>query len=319
MKPDFARLFTLLLASSSLAACSSLGETHDSGENCKNVPAEGTETIDLTGKSFACEADAGADAGGAVGIDTNACTCEAVCNELRKQPANSCRFLSSTSVECTFPQTCPGGRKPELLVAPRLPLTDRRTTFLLGCAHMEAASVVAFERLAVEMSALGAPDSLLERLHGAAADEVRHGRDVLALAGNHPMPHVDAPSPGQRSAFAVALENAREGCVRETFAALIARRQAATARDVTVRSVMTTIAADETRHAELSWELASWLEGQLDPSERAALSAARVSEAAVLRAEIASGGLLEDADLGLPGAREAVALLDGLFGAQGIH
>jgi len=322
MKSDFASLFTILLASSTLMACGSVTDDDSGiGGQCSGYPTERTESFDYSTKKGTCGSDdAGAastsDAGTGNAADAGAtsCTCEVVCKNLMSQTPKSCRFTTGTGVECTVSQICPGGRKPELLVAPELPFTDRRTAFLLGSAHMEAASVVAFERLACEMAFLGAPSDLLERLRAAAADEVRHARDMLSLAGDHPLPRVDAPSPGQRTAYAVALENAREGCVRETFAALLARRQAVTACDASVRAIMSGIAADETRHAELSWELAAWLDRQLDADQREELSAARTSEASKLRAELTAGGLLEDAELGLPGAREAVALLDGLFG-----
>ena len=310
MSRALAPLFSFLLASSCLAACGPC------------APAE-ARTFDLTKNAIKCTADDEGVAltgnplqGGALtdgGTGAPVCSCQVYCKKITGETPESCRYLSATMLECVSSQSCPGGRKPAHLVAPRLPFTDRRTAFLLGCAHMEAASVIAFEQLACEMSSLGAPALLLYRLHAAAADEVRHARDMLALAGDHALPLVDAPSPGLRGAHAIALENAREGCVRETFAALIAHRQALTARDPAVRSVMAGIAADETRHAELSWDLAAWLEDRLDVDQRAAIVEARAKEASALRSELAAGGLGEDADLGLPGATEAMALLDGLF------
>jgi len=59
----------------------------------------------------------------------------------------------------------------------------------------------------------------------------------------------------------VALENAVEGCVRETYGALIATRQAEAASDPVVRRAMRKIAADETAHAALSWDVASFFAG----------------------------------------------------------
>ena len=307
MKRDLATLFSLLLASSFAAAC-----TGTTADNCPSDPPERTDHIDLTMSDVTCGGDAGLDASTSQDAGAFACTCEELCKKLEGQVPLSCRFLSSTSVDCTVRPLCPGGRKPAHLVAPRLPFTDRRTAFLLGCAHMEAASVIAFARLACDLSSLGAPQALVARVHAAADDEVRHARAVLSLAGGVTLPAVEVASSGPRDAFGIALENAREGCVRETYAALLAQRQGSAARDPMVRSTMAEIAADETRHAELSWALAAWLDEQLDADQRRAIADARACEASALRAELVSRGLIEDADLGLPSAREAVALLDGL-------
>lgn len=311
MKRDLACLFSFILASTFATACSSGSTRDDVTGGCKDYPSERTQRFNLTTADATCSADAGADAGGA-NEDGGACTCEALCQKLAGATPKSCRFVSAMDLECTVPQICPGGRKPELLVAPLLPVTDRRTAFLLGSAHMEAASVVAFSQLAVELAALGAPDSLTERVHAAAEDERRHARAMLDLAGRHSLPEVVVPPSAPRDAFAIALDNARAGCVRETFAALVAQRQGVAAHDEAVRSAMAAIARDETRHATLSWDLAAWLDEQLAPAARAAIADARAAEASSLRAELARGGLPEDSRLGLPSAREAVALLDEL-------
>ena len=65
----------------------------------------------------------------------------------------------------------------------------------------------------------------------------------------------------------IARENAEEGCVRETFGALLAAHQAAYACDPEVREVMTRIAGDELRHAALA------LLGYPSPERAAELSA----------------------------------------------
>ena len=53
----------------------------------------------------------------------------------------------------------------------------------------------------------------------------------------------------------IALENATEGCVRETYGALVAHRQANIATDRSIRCMMQTIATDETNHAGLAWDV----------------------------------------------------------------
>jgi hypothetical protein len=80
---------------------------------------------------------------------------------------------------------------------------------------------------------------------------------------------------GGRSLFELALENAVEGCIRETYGALVAHQQATLARDPQLADVMSSIARDEASHAELSWRIAAWIEPQLNASERAQLTLAR--------------------------------------------
>jgi hypothetical protein len=74
----------------------------------------------------------------------------------------------------------------------------------------------------------------------------------------------------------MAIENAVEGCVRETFGALVAHWQARHARDPDVARVMRVVARDETRHAALAWAIAEWAAGR-DARER---ERARVREGA---------------------------------------
>ena len=76
-----------------------------------------------------------------------------------------------------------------------------------------------------------------------------------------------------RSLVEVAADNAAEGCVRETFGALVATLQARRAADPIVRNAMRSIAIDETRHAALSWELAAWAHARMSPLERRRVAA----------------------------------------------
>lgn len=46
--------------------------------------------------------------------------------------------------------------------------------------------------------------------------------------------------------------------MRETFAAIVATWQSNTASSSAIRRTMRSIASDETRHAALSWDIASW-------------------------------------------------------------
>ena len=86
-----------------------------------------------------------------------------------------------------------------------------------------------------------------------------------------------------RSLAAVAVENAVEGCVRETFGALTASWQAAHARDPHIARTMARIARDETRHAALAWAIARWVEPRLDARARRRIVAARRRAVRTLR------------------------------------
>ena len=68
------------------------------------------------------------------------------------------------------------------------------------------------------------------------------------------------------------MENAVEGCVHEAFAAAVALRQAARAEDPAVRDAMRAIASDEVAHAQLAWDVAAWIEGELDTAARARIT-----------------------------------------------
>ncbi|MBK7398214.1 MAG: hypothetical protein IPJ34_18460 [Myxococcales bacterium] len=106
------------------------------------------------------------------------------------------------------------------------------------------------------------------------------------------------PTPELRDLEAIALENATEGCVRETFGAVVAAFAAEHAQDPDVQRVLAGIAADEARHAELSWAVDAWIQLQLEPAARARVAAAR--DAAVQR-------LLEDGAPTMPAEVHSLA------------
>jgi len=118
---------------------------------------------------------------------------------------------------------------------------------------------------------------------------------------------------GVRSLERIALENAVEGCVREAAGALVATWQASRAKDVAVRRSMARIAADETRHAALAWAVADWIEPRLSPGARERVRRARRGALDRLEREMASEPARDLVRVaGLPGAREARALVDAL-------
>lgn len=161
--------------------------------------------------------------------------------------------------------------------------------YFASIAHLEAASVLAFEALGRALAVHHAPPQLLAAIARARVDEIAHARMMTTLArrfgGVVATPRVAARSiPSLRE---LALDNAREGCVRETWGALEAMWQSRHASDPGVRATLRRIAKDETQHALLSWQLAAWIDAQLSPRDRRTVRAARTTALHELRAELA--------------------------------
>ena len=186
---------------------------------------------------------------------------------------------------------CPGGggRRPAGLVRLRAPRAGTSLgAYFAELAQLEAASVRAFETLASELARHRAPRALIRAARKSARDEVRHAASMTRLAerfGARPRAP-DIRSMRRRSLAAMARENAVEGCVRETFGAMLNAWQASKATDPEVRAVMTKIAKDELSHAALSWEVAEWAERRLPRAARSAV--ARAQKRAVARLTRAS-------------------------------
>lgn len=192
-------------------------------------------------------------------------------------------------------------------------------TFLAKVAALEAASVPAFEQLTTELVVHRAPGSLVRAAIAARSDEVRHARVMAQLAREHggrPRPPALVPTP-PRSLVAVAEDNAIEGCVRETFGALVATVQARRAGTPRLRRIFARIARDETRHAALSWSFDRWVGARLSPGERTSLARKRAAGIERLRLEL-TGSLepIVHAQLGLPTPDESRQLFDGLTRAR---
>jgi len=181
------------------------------------------------------------------------------------------------------------GRRPEGLLSRHTRSSDSALgEHFARMAHLEAASVTAFEVLRAELAQNDAPTALIEAAARAACDEVRHTALTTALArrfGAEPMtPAIEARP--LRSLEAIALDNAVEGCVRECFGAALGCFQAQTATDAEIARVMTEIADDETQHAALAFEIAAWLDTRLQPDAKARVEVARRRAASELRSEL---------------------------------
>ncbi|MBW2460801.1 MAG: ferritin-like domain-containing protein [Deltaproteobacteria bacterium] len=220
-----------------------------------------------------------------------------------------------SEVTSSTPGVCVGRRPIGLVDAGEANGKTKVAAFFAEIAHLEESAVTAFQVLGHELHSHGAPPALVRAAREAAEDEVRHTATMTRIArrfGAEPAPAKVTPQP-VRSLYDIALDNATEGCVRETFGALIGTHQAAAAGDAEVSEALTVIAEDETRHAALSWEIAEWLHTRLTDEERTGVRRARARAVIELRAEMQC---TPDADLvrvaGVPTAEAAVALVDRL-------
>jgi hypothetical protein len=222
-------------------------------------------------------------------------------------------------VECAI---CPGnvGRRPEGFDSTIPPSGSSPSIAPLGAffaelARLEAASIDAFDRLRDELVEHGAPDELVLAAERSRQDEVEHTRMMTRLARRHgASPSRVARGTRRRRPLAeVARENMVEGCIRETFGALIAAWQASHSPDPEIAGALERVARDELRHAALSWAIARWSESSLSEEERASIAHAR---------EAAIDDLLAEAErplhptlvqvAGLPSGAAQKQMLDGL-------
>ena len=124
----------------------------------------------------------------------------------------------------------------------------------------------------------------------AAADETRHARVAAHFArrfGAATLAPVEIDAVAAPSLETLAEANAREGCVLETYGAVVTQWQSRTARDRAVRRAFVNIARDELRHAELAFAVARWLHPRLDDLGRRRVREARCAAADELARDIA--------------------------------
>ncbi|CAM4518378.1 hypothetical protein [Corallococcus exiguus] len=257
--------------------------------------------------------------GGALTADT---PCEELCERVSFGTLRSCSTYrtSETSpepdkVSCVFDSVNCDGRRPEGLCSDGAVVQGTPVLGVLFAkiAHMEAASVPAFERLADELTHHGAPEHLVRAARRSAKEEVRHAEAMASLARRHgaSMPELKVDPFQERSLEALAIENAVEGCVRETYGALLAGWQARSAEDAQVRESLSAIAPDELRHAELSWAINAWAMERLSPDSRERVDAARCEAWRELEHDAASSHLPDEVarHSGLPSAEVARELV----------
>lgn len=183
--------------------------------------------------------------------------------------------------------------------------------YFMRALHHEAESVRAFERIARELSAYGAPAELCRAAEQAACDERDHAARCADLVGV-PLAIACDELP-VRDLLAFAIDNAREGCVGESYSALVNVVQAQHACDARVRDHFAAIAVDELAHAALAHAIADWLDGVLTPEESAQVRAAR--QAAVVElASTLDARSPAARELGLPAGAHAAKLLAAVAG-----
>jgi len=178
-----------------------------------------------------------------------------------------------TVMRCDYVESvgCVAGRLPAGLQAHEVvEYQDDLGRYFSEVAFLEEAAVQAFEWLAMELESLKAPDEFVQRARQAADEEREHTQmtRLLAKMYNAPVPTVEVMPFTMRSLSEIAIENAVEGCVRETYASLMAQWQSLRASSPEVRAVMSRIADEETGHAALSWAIDEWITPKLGPEER---------------------------------------------------
>ncbi|APR87309.1 putative lipoprotein [Minicystis rosea] len=163
-----------------------------------------------------------------------------------------------------------GGRRPRGLCDVEAPRSNPLGDCFASMAHLESASVRAFRDLSGWLDDLGAPPSLARAAQRARRDEHRHARAAARLArrfGSTP-PRVRVRRVPSPSLAELIEDTAVEGCIGETFGALLAAWQAEHAADARVRRTMRAIARDEARHAALAWEIWRWGMTRLPEADR---------------------------------------------------
>jgi len=188
---------------------------------------------------------------------------------------------AASTVECQTRNTgCgqPCGRLPAgLRWASTATQPSAVAAHLAAAAHLEGASVFAFQALERELVAHRAPAQLVRRAKSAQRDEKRHHSAIskLAIRLGASVPAVELEPTGIRTLAEMAIENAVEGCVREAYGAAVAALQGESAGYLPLRRAMRAIAVDEAEHASLAWAVDAWARPRLAAKERAQVEAAR--------------------------------------------
>ncbi len=264
-------------------------EKTDAGNDCT------TFTLDLLGDTSTCDfSDSGTGSAD-------------LCNELCGRS-----YCQKEGAKVTCYSSCAvDGRRYSRLDDAGAPLAHDVGSYLARMAFFESASVDSFSLLREALAAQGAPASLLRSCDAARRDEIRHARMAARLARRHGGIVANPPSP-QRAPLSLeelAIENAVEGCTRETFGVLIGMWQAERAATSQLRAFFGKLALDESRHASLAHRVDAWLRTQLTSAARARVDAVRQAAVADLERTLPSPTADVARELGLPSREQTLSLL----------
>lgn len=245
--------------------------------------------------------------------------CETLCDPVAKATGRTTTFFScwtaaedggsSVRVGCA---TCAVGRRPAGLgEVEGESCGDAIADALSEMARIEAASVHAFRRLETALARLDAPSPLRARARAAARDEIRHARIVSRLArargGARKRVCIEQT---EITTYDLALENAVEGCVKETLGVAYLAHQAEHAKDPELRAMAEQLYEDELAHATLSWDLVAVFDAHLDPAQKQAI---RAAQARALEEVVSEASSLD------PRVRRAFGVPSGPVVARMVH
>jgi hypothetical protein len=262
--------------------------TYHPASKCGATLCSWSIAIPCAGDGGVPDFDAGSDGGDA---STPYEWCREICSKNGPVGAGGATGCSTSMKDGVAYVSCGGcgvGRPPRGFVAHEVDAPTEEGAWLARMAQLEAASVEAFHALHDDLEMHGAPDALLRLVRIAAQDEVRHADLARAQAERRGamVPDVDVHVPRGRSLEQLAVENAREGCIEETFGAVLARIQADRAVEPALRDMLEGIARDELGHAFLSWRIAEWLDARIADEARERVRQARAQKLAELRREV---------------------------------
>lgn len=219
------------------------------------------------------------------------------------------------AIQCVFEGISSCGRYP-IKPVPVASGSSTGSRWLGRAAYVEAASAWSFSRLAVSLSHHRAPPKLIQEAQRAARDERRHARltgEAAHRFGGTPPPFA-ASSPRCLELDMLALENAVDGCLVETWGAHQCAWQAQASREPNLRRMFASIAEDERRHAAFAQDLQSWLDGRLTSKSKRLVRELQHEAFVALRSGLDVPQPKSLLPLGLPDRKEAKALFGQVFG-----
>lgn len=155
-------------------------------------------------------------------------------------------------------------------------------------ATVERIAAAAFDRLADELASMGAPEFIVREARESAEHERAHFDALASFARREGAePVIAEPQPfAARTLADIAIENAGEGCVRETLGAVMMAYQSRNAEDPALRAALEKIADEESQHSAWSWALDQWARSVLDAETVARMDATRARAIAELSRDL---------------------------------